>query len=105
MDREQKIKLLKMIEAGELLPEDIGERKITLYWHVPGSDPKQYRLDSGEIVSRDELDLICAERNARNIRRAAAGLDTDKAIFIEYVSAKGGEAPDNDKLFNFIDNI
>jgi hypothetical protein len=97
MDREQKIKLLKMIEAGELLPEDIEERKITLYWHVPGSEPKQYRLDSGEIVSRDELELICAERDARNVRRSAAGLDTDKAIFIEYVSAKGSDMTDYDE--------
>lgn len=97
MDREQKIKLLKMIEAGELLPEDIEERKITLYWHVPGSEPKQYRLESGEIVSHDELDLICAERDARNVRRSAAGLGADMIVIIEYVSAKGSHMTDYDE--------
>ncbi len=86
-----------MIEAGELLPEDIGESEVIMCWHISGSEPKQYRLDSGKIVSHDELDLICAERDERNLRRSAAGLDTDKIVIIEYVSAKGSDMTDYDE--------
>lgn len=95
MDRKQKIKMLKMIEAGELMPEDLGKHKVVLYWNIAGSDPPKYRSDFGEIVTREELDIICSQNNDRNARREAAGLETDKVIIINYV--RGNIDPNESK--------
>jgi hypothetical protein len=88
MDRKQKIKVLKLIAAGELMPEDIGGGKVSVFWEVAGSDPVEYRTNRGEPISKEEMDLIRSKSSESNARREAAGLDTDKIIIVQRVSVK-----------------
>ena len=82
MNRSEKIQLIKAIKTGDILPEDIRQKNIYVFYQMPEHNnwKGKYKTDETTYYTNEEYQAIKNEINAASSRREMAGLEADIII-------------------------
>lgn len=93
MNRIEIVKILQAIKEGRLLPTDLRDKRIFIFWQKNYGRSQDFLMDE-KTFTNDERLKFENEIEAGNIRRMACGMEEDIIISIEYINARKKEFKD-----------